>query len=239
MEITLKDRKFRLVACSLCLIAFGIGLVACKQEAKSQPQHPFSEEKCEYPVVINLDGVVFSVPRKGTSLKMKSGEQIYKLEKKCDQIKFENVAEVRLAENIKISTVLDQEYFTTYRQYYKKIREFEKGGLIETLPNAETKSNSMKKITDINSEIYIMSAPTGDDAPVVFHCNNLEKNRSKFLTERCYTSYVLVRSVDLIPTKLLISYDRSRRLIPRNGFMGLDEEIREKIDGMIVSKERG
>lgn len=38
MKITLKNRKFRLVACGLCLIAFGIGLVACKQEAKSQTQ---------------------------------------------------------------------------------------------------------------------------------------------------------------------------------------------------------
>lgn len=36
MEITLKNRKFRLVACGLCLIAFGIGLVACKQEGKAE-----------------------------------------------------------------------------------------------------------------------------------------------------------------------------------------------------------
>ena len=67
MEITLKNRKFKLVACGLCLIAFGIGLMACKQEVRADVPSLYVSQLYK-----GVNRVVWNINPQSGSLDLKS-----------------------------------------------------------------------------------------------------------------------------------------------------------------------
>jgi len=145
-----------------------------------------AEETCMDNIIVEISDLELSVPRYGTFLRLKTGEQLNRLHRMCDQDRVQNVQNIRWP-HISLSDVSDaSDYDTSYRRYRELIEQADKEGHIETLPDG------LQKIVRGASEIYILPmeiAATGNNEPIVFFCRDREENRENFLTQRCDTDY--------------------------------------------------